>query len=195
MSETRQQLAAPPSSDAHAPEAYVNRLSLRNRLARLVWGIVWLLLYRPSPRVCHFWRSFLLRLFGAKIARGVRVYPTAKIWAPWNLEMEEFSCLGADVDCYSVAPIRIESYATVSQYVFLCSASHDFEHPDFPLIFSPIVVGTRAWVAARAFVGPGVTIGAGAVVGATSSVYRDVEPWTVVGGNPARFIRRRMMKT
>jgi putative colanic acid biosynthesis acetyltransferase WcaF len=50
-------------------------------------------------------------------------------------------------------------------------------------------------VAARAFVGPGVTIGAGAVVGATSSVYRDVEPWTVVGGNPARFIRRRMMKT
>jgi len=99
------------------------------------------------------------------------------------------------VDCYSVAPIRIGAHAVVSQYSYLCSASHDYELPDFPLVTGPIVVAEGAWVAADAFVGMGVTIGAGAVVGARASVFKDVEPWTVVGGNPARFIKKRVMRT
>jgi putative colanic acid biosynthesis acetyltransferase WcaF len=57
----------------------------------------------------------------------------------------------------------------------------------------PIEVGDNAWVGARAFIGPGVRIGEGAVVGATASVCRDVPDWTVVGGNPARVIKPRVM--
>ena len=170
-------------------------LSLRNRIGRSMWGIVWTMLFRPSPRIFHAWRCFLLRLFGAKIGRGVRVYPSAQVWAPWHLEMGDFSCLGPEVDCYCVAPIRIETHAVVSQYSYLCSASHDYEQPDFPLITDPIVIAEGAWVAADAFVGMGVTIGTGAVVGARSSVFKDVEPWTVVGGNPARFIKKRILRT
>jgi putative colanic acid biosynthesis acetyltransferase WcaF len=58
----------------------------------------------------------------------------------------------------------------------------------------PIVVADKAWVAADAFIGMGVTIGEGAVVGARAAVFKDVEPWTVVGGNPAQFIKKRVIK-
>jgi putative colanic acid biosynthesis acetyltransferase WcaF len=136
----------------------------------------------------------LLRVFGAKIARGAHPYSSARIWAPWNLTMGEGSCLGDHVDCYSVDRVTLEPYATVSQYAFLCTAGHDYSVPRMPVITAPIRIGPRAWVAADVFVGPGVTIGEGAVVGARSSVYRNVEAWTVVGGNPARVIKKREPK-
>ena len=62
-----------------------------------------------------------------------------------------------------------------------------------PLLQSPITLKDNSWVAAEAFVGPGVTIGEGAVVGARAAVFRNVEPWNVVGGNPAKFIKRRVI--
>jgi putative colanic acid biosynthesis acetyltransferase WcaF len=148
-------------------------------------------LYRPSPVICHAWRRLLLRCFGAKIAKGARIYPSTRVWAPWNLTMGEGSVLGPDVDCYCVAAIVLERKAIVSQYAYLCGASHDYTVPDFTLLVGSIRVGQNAWVAAGAFVSPGVTIGSGAVVGARAVVTKDVEPWTVVAGNPARLIRTR----
>ncbi len=168
-----------------------SELSLANRLGRGLWGVVWLFLFRPTLRPFHAWRCFLLRLFGAKLGRGVRVYASARIWAPWNLTMGDFSVLGDYVDCYNVAPIEIGAHSVISQYSFLCAATHDPDQPAFPLIAKPIRIGARAWVAADAFVGPGVTVGEGAIVGARASVFKDVAPWIVVGGNPARKIRDR----
>ena len=104
--------------------------------------------------------------------------------------MREGSCLGDHVDCYAVDQVILEPYATVSQYTFLCTAGHDYTVRTMPVISAPIRIGRRAWVAADAFVGPGVTIGEGAVVGARASVFRNVEPWTVVGGNPARILKK-----
>lgn len=165
--------------------------TLLNRLARGVWGVAWLLLFRPTPRVLMGWRRVLLRAFGARIGPGVVVHASARVWAPWNLEMGSRACLGEHVDCYSVAQIRIGAYATVSQYSFLCTASHDIDSPDMTLTTSPIHIGDHAWVAAGAFVAPGVVLGEGAVVGARSAVFRDVAPWTVVAGGPARKLRMR----
>ncbi|RFF29578.1 putative colanic acid biosynthesis acetyltransferase [Wenzhouxiangella sediminis] len=168
-----------------------HHISTRNRAARVVWQLVWLLLFRPTPRVMHKWRQFLLRLFGARIAGPSYVYPSARIWAPWNLELGEHATIGENVDCYSVAKIRIGAYSTVSQYSFLCSASHDFRDPailrgpEMPLVAAPITIGERAWVTADVFVAPGVTIGDGAVILARSTVVEDVPAWTVMGGNPA----------
>lgn len=164
----------------------IHHLSRRNKLARALWNGVWLLLYRPSPTPLHGWRRWLLRLFGAKIGRGAHPYPSAKIWAPWNLTMGEHSCLSHQVDCYSVDKITLGAHSTVSQYSFLCTASHDYTEPAMPLITAPITLGERAWVTADVFVAPGVTIGDGAVVAARSSVFHDIEPWTVAGGNPAQ---------
>jgi putative colanic acid biosynthesis acetyltransferase WcaF len=189
---TGPELAAPIPTEVNLSKM-CSEHSFWNKAARQFWGVTWLLFFRPSPRILHGWRRALLRLFGAKIGRGVRIHPSAQVWAPWQLEMGDFSCLGPRVDCYCVAPIRIEAHAVISQYSYLCSASHDHEHPAFPLVTRPIVIGQGAWVAADAFVGMGVTVGTGAVVGARASVFKDVEPWTVVGGNPARFIKKRVL--
>lgn len=124
-----------------------------------------------------------------KISRLAYPYPSVKVWGPWNLEMEDMSCLGPDVNCYCVDKVVLCAGATVSQYSFLCTASHDYRLPNRPMTTAPITIGQRAWVAADAFIGPGVRIGEGAIVGARASVFRDVDPWTVVGGNPARKIR------
>jgi putative colanic acid biosynthesis acetyltransferase WcaF len=153
-------------------------------LLRLIWNIVRGTLYRYSPTVCHRWRCLLLRCFGAKVDKTAYPYPRARVWAPWNLIMGPYSCLADDVDCYCVAPIRLGERATVSQYSYLCSASHDYRDVAMPLVIAPIVIEAEVWIAADVFVGPGVRVGAGAVVGARSTVMHDVEPWAVVAGSP-----------
>jgi putative colanic acid biosynthesis acetyltransferase WcaF len=105
--------------------------------------------------------------------------------------MGAHSCIGEHVDCYSAAPLSLGEWSMVSQYCFLCTASHDYESGSLPGFQKPITIGPYAWVAADTYVGPGVSVGTGAVVGARSSVYKDVPEWTVVGGNPAKFIRGR----
>ncbi len=174
---------------------YTNRLGLQNQLARLAWGVVWTLFYRTSPVFLHAWRCQLLRWFGATIGRGAHPYPRCRIWAPWNLTMGEHSGLANDVDCYCVAPIVLGSHCTVSQYAHLCAATHDYDDPEFRLVPKPIGIGPRAWIAAGAFIGPGVVVGEGAVVGARAVVVKDVPQWTVVAGNPATEIRKRVWKS
>jgi len=162
-----------------------------NRLRRALWNLVWLLLYRPSPTPLHAWRRLILRAFGATIAAGAHPYPRARIWAPWNLHMDLDSCLSNEVDCYCVAPVYLGKHATVSQYSYLCSASHDHREVPMPLVTAPIRIEDEAWVAADVFVGPGVTVGRGAIVGARSTVTHDIAAWHVVAGSPPRVLRMR----
>jgi len=174
---------------------YMNRLPYRDKLARFVWSLVWSVFFRTTPFWClRSWRVFLLRLFGARVGTGCVIHPSCQIWAPWNLEMGNYVCLSHNVDCYTVAPVRIGDKVCVSQRTFICTASHDITHPDNILICQPIRIDRFVWIAAQAFVGPGVTIGEGGVVGACAVVTRDVEPWTVVAGNPARVIGKRVIR-
>ena len=168
--------------------------SFRNKVARTAWGFVWLMLYRPSPKPAHAWRRFLLRMFGATIGNGAHPHASCRISEPWKLTMGDHSCMGPHVVCYCGGGVQIGAHSTVSQYAHLCTSSHDYEHPHMPQTFAPIVIEDQAWIAADAFVGPGVTIRQGAVVGARAAVFKDVEPWTVVGGNPAKFIKKREIK-
>lgn len=173
---------------------YHNTLGRRHQLIRLIWCIVWGLLARPLPRsVGSGWKRMLLRAFGAKISPTAVVYSSAKVYFPANLTMDAYSCLASEVDCYNVAPIHLGANTTVSQGSYLCTASHDITNPLNPLITAPIIIEDQAWVAAGAFVGMGVTVGQGAVIGARAAVFKDVEQWTVVGGNPAKFIKKRVL--
>lgn len=167
-------------------------LSQRNRARRLLWNMAWLLLFRPTPVLMFGWRRALLRIFGARMTATSFVYPSTRVWAPWNLTMGKNSCLAPSVDCYCVDRVDIGSGTTVSQYTYLCSASHDPDLPHMPLITAPISIEDEAWVAADVFVGPGVTVGQGAVVGARSVLFKNVPPWTIVAGNPARYLRTRI---
>ncbi len=165
--------------------------SVLNKLLRLLWGVVWLLLFRPSPWFWHGPRRLLLRLFGAQLGRSVQVMPSVKIWAPWNLDLGNYTTVSHGVDLYAVDRIKIGAHATVSQRTFICTASHDIDHPHMPLVKAPIAIHDGAWVCAEAFIHPGVSVGADAVVAARAVAVKNVGDRQVVAGNPAQFIRYR----
>ena len=178
--------AAPPADPYLAPS-----MSLANRAGRAAWGIVSLLLVRPSPRPFHAWRRWVLRAFGAQLGPNCRIYAKAQIWAPWNLICADAVIIANGAIVYNPLPIRIGSHGVVSQQAFLCGATHDMDDPAFPMVSSPITLGPYAWVCARATVCPGVTLGEGAVLGLGSVATRDIPPWAVHAGVPARFVRQR----
>ena len=175
---------------------YRNRHSLASKLVRVAWTLTWILFFRVTPRGNLFrpWRIALLKLFGANVKWSSNVLPSCRVWLPSNLTMGDYACLSADVDCYTVAPIILGDQATVSQGVKLCTASHDITSKTMELVSAPIVIGANAWVAGWSIVLPGVTVGEGAVVAAGAVVTKDVSPWAVVGGNPAKFIKKRDLK-
>ena len=175
-------------------QQYQNFFSRRNQFLRLIWQISWFLLARPFPRsLGNSWKLFLLRIFGAKIHPTAVVYSTARIYMPWKLHMQEYSCIAPHVNCYNVDDIFIGSHSTISQYSFLCTASHDISDSRNRLIHQPIIIENQAWLGACCFIGMGVTIGEGSVVGAKSYVYKNIAAWTVVSGNPAKFLKKRKL--
>ncbi|WP_263840176.1 WcaF family extracellular polysaccharide biosynthesis acetyltransferase [Salinibacter sp.] len=159
---------------------------------RVLWG-VGAVLFRWTPRLLYGTRNALLRLFGAEVGHNVRIHPRATIYFPWNLSIGDWSSVGEEALIYNLGPIEIGEQVTISQRAHLCAGTHDASDPAMPLQKPPITVGDQAWVCADAFVGPGVTVGAGAVVGARAVAVTDVEPWMVVGGNPARPLKERTL--
>ena len=174
-------------------------VSLQNKIARAAWYVVYILLFRPfGTKLFLKWRLFVLKLFGAKVYWDSGVYASTKIWAPWNLQLGHNAWLGPNVICYNQTMVILEDDVTVSQYGYLCTAGHKTDIANTfqdGLIVSPIIIRKSAWIGTRAYISMGVEIGEEAIVGATASVYKDVEPWTVVGGNPARFIKKRILNT
>jgi putative colanic acid biosynthesis acetyltransferase WcaF len=165
--------------------------SVMHRLLRVLWAVTWGLLARWSPVPFHGWRRVLLRAFGARVSRTARIYPSAVVWYPPNLQMGAHSVIGPGAVCYCMDRVVIGDYATVSQRAHLCGGTHDPDDPHFQLQPRPIRIEGKAWVAAEAFVGPGVTVGEGAVVGARCVAVRDIPAWEIWAGNPARRIRER----
>lgn len=166
--------------------------SWKNRLGRVVWNLVSLVFFRYTPNPMHAWRSFLLRLFGAKVGKGVHVYPGTKIWAPWNIELADQCGIASGAILYSQGKISIGRRVVISQGAHLCAGTHDYTQPGFPLFTYPIVIGDHAWVAAEAFVHAGVTIGEGCVVGARSVVTKDMPSWMVCAGHPCKPLKERL---
>ena len=166
--------------------------TLSNRLLRALWGLVYALFFRFSPKPFHAWRILLLKLFGSQIGRGCHIYPSVKIWAPWNLKIGNHVGVADGVTLYCMDEIIIDNFAVVSQGAHLCGGSHDYNSKNFQLIAKPIVIGIRAWICAEAFIHPGVIIPVGAVVGARAVVTKSLPvPWAVYAGNPCCQVAQR----
>jgi putative colanic acid biosynthesis acetyltransferase WcaF len=171
-----------------------NRRARKYSSGELARRVLWTLaqpLFRFSPRPFFGWRRFLLRCFGAKVGHSVHVYPTATIYFPWNLEAGDETAIGERALIYNLGRVTLGARVTVSHGAHVCAGTHDHTKPDFPLLRPPIIIGPEAWICADAFVGPGVTIGEGAIVGARAVAIKDVRPWSIVIGNPARETKRR----
>jgi putative colanic acid biosynthesis acetyltransferase WcaF len=134
-------------------------------------------------------RVMLLRTFGARVGNGVVIRSRVNIIFPWRLEVGDHSWIGEEAIILNLAPVRIGAHCCISQRAFLCTGSHDFQAAAFPLITAPVTIADRSWIAAMTFVAPGVTVGPDSMTAAGSVVTRDVAPFTIVAGNPARLHR------
>ncbi len=167
---------------------------LKVKLGRALWSLFQLPFLPHTPRALSGLRVALLRLFGAKIGPACNIGPGVKIWVPWNLTMGERSAIGFNTEIYNFAPIIIGKHVVISQHNYLCSATHDYTHPHFPLVTKPIYVHSQAWVASGCLISPGVTIGEGAVIGARSLVTKSMPAWMVCAGSPCKPIKERVIQ-
>lgn len=175
--------------------AYKTKFSKANKLYRLGWNIARVLLFRPFGGVFfNGWRKFVLRMFGAKIGKHSVIYASSHIWLPKNLEVGERVCIGPHTNIYNPAKITMGNKVVISQNCYLCGGSHDIHSLNLDFISAPIVIKDFSWVCANCFVMMGVTIEDGCVIGATSSLFKSTEPWSIYGGVPAKFIKKREIK-
>jgi putative colanic acid biosynthesis acetyltransferase WcaF len=181
-------IATSPDEDPYRRPSF----SLQHRLLRFLWRSVYFWLYRFSPTPFFFWRAWLLRAFGATMGPKCNFYPTGKVWAPWNLVCEDYCTLSDQSEIYNPSPIHLGSHCTISQQAFICGATHDYNHPDFPMVSYTMHLGAQSWISARASVSPGVQVGPGAILGLGSVAFDDLEPWSVYRGVPAVKIKSRV---
>ena len=156
-----------------------------------LWWLVQATLFRWSPQLAYEWRCQLLRLFGAKIGRGVKIRPSVNVTYPWKLTIGDWSWVGDSATLYTLGEIVIGDNACVSQHSYICAASHDYNSPNFDIFSKRVDIESEAWVSSGVFVSPGVRIGRGAVVGARSLVLNDLPAMMLCAGHPAKPIRPR----
>ena len=178
---------SPEITDARHASPY----SFREKVGRVLWSVCEATLFRYSWPTWYSYRAWLLRRFGATIARNAFVRRTVRITCPWNLTMGPDSAIGHEARIYALGQITLGARSTVSQYTHLCAGSHDHTQLDMPLQRPPIRILDDAWIAADAFVGPGVTVGTGAILGSRGCAFKDLDAWIIYGGNPARVIGAR----
>lgn len=160
----------------------------------LVWWLVQAIAFPLSIHNMDEFRCQILRFFGAKIGKGVKIRPTARFTYPWKVSIDDYSWIGDDVVIYSLDEIAIGSHCVISQKSYLCTGSHDLKDVAFSLITAPINIGNGVWIATDCFVAPGVKIGANAVIGARSSVFSDIPQQQVAWGSPCRPQYQREVK-
>lgn len=164
---------------------------VHERVGMSIFALAWTLLCRWTPGPLRWWRVTVLRAFGCKVTGRPRVASNCRIWIPWLLELEDEACIGREVEIYNLGGCILRERCTVAQQTYLCGGSHDLSSRAMQLTVAPIEIGCDCFIGARAFVMPGVVVGDGAVIAAASVVVVDVEPWSVVAGNPARRVGTR----
>ena len=156
-----------------------------------IWHLTKCLLFLTPLPVPSRFKCSILRLFGARIGKGVVIKPQVKIHFPWKLTVGDFAWIGEDVFILNFEPVTIGSHCCISQRAFLCGGGHDYHQPDMPYRNGPITVEDGAWVGAQVFVANGVTIGTEAVITAGSVVTKNQPPKMVCGGYPCLPIKKR----
>ncbi|MDA0802127.1 MAG: DapH/DapD/GlmU-related protein [Planctomycetota bacterium] len=165
--------------------------STREKVGRVLWGVVQATLFRWTFHNWYGVRRGLLGLFGAQLHSTARVRASVRIECPWNLSIGADSAIGDRAIIYCLGPVTIGARVTISQHAHLCAGSHDYRSRLMPLLRPPIAIGDDAWIAADAFVGPSVTVGEGAILGARAVALKSVPPWSISLGNPAHVVKPR----
>lgn len=163
----------------------------RVNFRRAIWTLFQDYIFRFVPSPLDGVRCSILRLFGAKIGKGVTIRSSVRVDSPENLIIGNHCWIGENVLLNNIGKITIGSNCCISQGCFLSSASHDYTKESFDLVGEPIVIRNGVWIGAGSMVHPGIEIGEESIIGAMSNVLKDVEPNTINFGNPCQLIRKR----
>ena len=135
----------------------------------------------------------LLKIFGARIGKGVVIKPGVNIKYPWMLSIGDYTWLGEGVWIDNLAKVQIGSNVCVSQGALLLTGNHDYKRVSFDLIVGEITVKDGAWIGAKSVVCPGVICGTHSVLSVGSITSNNLEDYTIYQGNPAVKIRDRII--
>lgn len=160
-----------------------------SRLKELAWWFARSLFFAGWFPVPSALKVRILRLFGAKVGKGVVIRSRVDISFPWRLSLGDHVWVGDEVKILSLAEVEVGSHVCLSQRAFLCTGSHDFGSTAFDLRTGPIRIGPGCWIGAQAFVGPGVVFGPESRCLAGAVVVRSVPQGGTVAGVPARSTR------
>jgi putative colanic acid biosynthesis acetyltransferase WcaF len=155
------------------------------------WWLVRSLLFAHSFPVPSPVKTAALRLFGAKVGRGVVIRSRVNITFPWRFCCGDHVWIGDEVMILSLNQVTLGSSVCISQRAFLCTGSHDFEKESFDLQTAPIIIEDGVWIGAASFVGPGVQFAVASRCLAGAVVVKGVENGQTVGGVPARALKHR----
>ncbi|MEL7482805.1 MAG: putative colanic acid biosynthesis acetyltransferase [Planctomycetota bacterium] len=183
--------SAPDANAATALDRGTSPYSTKEKIGRLLWDTLGQRVFRCTFHTWYGLRASILRAFGATIAGNTRIRATVRVEIPWNLTVGTNSSIGDRATLYCLGPVTLGDNVSISQNAHICAGTHDFTKPDLPLLRPPITIEDDAWIAADAFVGPNITVGRGAILGARGCAFKDLDPWTIYGGNPAKAIAER----
>jgi len=160
-------------------------------IKRVGWFITQIVFFRNAFLPFYGFKVFLLRLFGAKIGKGVVIKPGVRVKYPWFLEVGDFSWIGENVWIDNLTKVSLGSHVCLSQGALLLCGNHDFKSVSFDLDVRPIILENGVWIGAQGIVVGGVTGYSHAVLTAGSVATKDLEAYSIYQGNPALKIRNR----
>lgn len=172
--------------------------SIFDKGARLVkitmWYFVNVLLVRASWNPFMGVKILLLRLFGAKIGKGLVIKNNVIIKFPWKLTIGDNVWLGENSWLDNLDNITIGNNVCISQGALLITGNHDYSKVDFPYRNAPIVIEDGAWVGANAIVAPGVTVASHSILTLGAVLTKNTDPFGIYQGNPAVKIKERLIE-
>lgn len=144
----------------------------------------------PSKHIRQWFLSFV----GVKMDGPVRFYPGFHIRAPKGIHIGSNVSIGPGVLLDGRKGLEIGNSAVIAYDAIIWTLNHDYNDVHFVGKGAPVKIGSYAWVCSRSVILPGITVGEGAVVATGAVVTKDVPPYTIVGGIPAKVIGTREVK-
>jgi putative colanic acid biosynthesis acetyltransferase WcaF len=165
----------------------------KNGFVRMLWYFtnIFVIINPLNPlSICRVWS---LRLFGARIGKGVVIKPGVNIKYPWRLTIGDNSWIGENAWIDNLGKVTIGQNVCISQGAMLLCGNHDYTRSSFDLMISDITLEDGSWLGARSVVVPGVTVGTHAVLSVNSTATKNLEAWKIYQGTPALPIRDRII--
>lgn len=136
-------------------------------------------------------RKFILRIFGAKIGKGVVIKPSVNVKYPWKLEIGDYVWIGEHVWIDNLSKVTIQSNVCISQGALLLCGNHNYKKSTFDLIIGEIKLEEGVWIGAKAIVTPRIVCFSHAILTAGSVATSNLQAYGIYQGNPAVLIRQR----